>query len=229
MSGSATLFDAQALQNPFSAERGIGRYVTELISALRPLDFDPEVELLVNRELPVPSSLEPLITEACVRSADAVSPADGVFHVPSPFEPVRLEALWPSNLRHLPLVLTVHDVIPEIFSALYLRDPQVRQWYKRRLGFVQRADLVLVPSASTARDVERRLGVPSNRIVLTGEAPPATFVPAADHSDIIIRTVLRGRSAAAVAFDVGLCNGHGQIVVPAMLVDRAHAREVLGS
>jgi len=182
VNGSATLFDAQALQNPHSAERGIGRYVTELISALRRLDFDPEIELLVNRDLPVPGALEPLITKTHLRPSDAVSPAAGVFHVPSPFEPVRLKALWPSNLRHLPLILTVHDVIPEIFSALYLRDPQVRQWYKRRLGFLQRADLVLAPSASTARDVERRLGVPSSRIVLTGEAPPATFVPAADRS-----------------------------------------------
>jgi glycosyltransferase involved in cell wall biosynthesis len=182
LSDSATLFDAQALQNPFSAERGIGRYAIELIGALRRLEFEPEIEFLVNRGLPVGSTLEPLIAEADVRSADAVRPVDGVFHVPSPFEPTRLIDLWPKTLRHLSLVLTVHDVIPEVFSELYLRDPQVRQWYKRRLGFVQRADLVLVPSIATARDVERRLGVASNRIVLTGEAPPASFVPAADRA-----------------------------------------------
>jgi glycosyltransferase involved in cell wall biosynthesis len=182
LSDSATLFDVQALQNPFSAERGIGRYVIELIGALRRLEFEPEIEFLVNRGLPVGSTLEPLIAEADVRSGDAVRPVDGVFHVPSPFEPTRLIDLWPKNLRHLSLVLTVHDVIPEVFSELYLRDPQVRQWYKRRLGFVQRADLVLVPSIATARDVERRLGVASTRIVLTGEAPPASFVPAADRA-----------------------------------------------
>jgi glycosyltransferase involved in cell wall biosynthesis len=178
----ATLFDAQALQNPFSAERGIGRYVSELISALRRLEFEPEIEFLINRELPVPIALEPLIAEAHVRPADSLSPGKGIFHVPSPFEPARLKDLWPAGVRHLPLVLTVHDVIPEVFSALYLRDPQVRQWYKRRLGFLQRADLVLVPSASTARDVERRLGIGTNRIVLTGEAPPTSFVPAADRT-----------------------------------------------
>jgi glycosyltransferase involved in cell wall biosynthesis len=182
VNGSATLFDLQALQNPFSAERGIGRYVIELVSALRRLDFEPEIELLVNRELPMPSNLEPLIAETNVQAADSVLATEGIYHVPSPFEPTRLVDLWPSGLRNLWLVLTVHDIIPEVFSELYLRDPQVRQWYKRRLGFVQRADLVLVPSAATARDVERRLGVASSRIVLTGEAPPTAFVPAADRA-----------------------------------------------
>ena len=168
------LFDAQSLQNPASAQRGIGRYVSELALALTTLERGTTTFLL-NRSLPVPRQLEPLMALGDVRAGDTVGSAGRLLHVPSPFEPVRMRDLWPEQLRHLPLVVTVHDLIPAVLPALYLRDPRVRRWYKARLGFVQRADLVLVPSEATRHDVERRLGVAARKVVVTGEAPPTPF------------------------------------------------------
>ena len=51
-------------------------------------------------------------------------------------------------------------------------------------------------------------------------------VATVNHADIIIGMILLGRPAAAVAFDVGLRNGHGQIIATAMFVDRSHALQV---
>jgi len=179
-SSAAILFDAQALQNPWSAERGIGRYVNELIRGLIQLEHADPIKFLLNRALPVPSALEPLITQSDIAAADVVAPETGVLHVPSPFEPVRVSELWPEQIRHLRLVVTVHDLIPDVFPSLYLHDVQVRQWYKNRLRFVRQADLVVVPSEATARDVARRLRFPKRHIVVTGEAPPESFVPTTD-------------------------------------------------
>ena len=51
------LFDIQALQNPWSAERGIGRHVRELGLALPGASPDLEPWYLLNRDLPVPTEM----------------------------------------------------------------------------------------------------------------------------------------------------------------------------
>ena len=50
-------YDVQSLQNKWSAERGIGRFVSELLDAIDRLYPDSITFLLLNPDLPTPRSL----------------------------------------------------------------------------------------------------------------------------------------------------------------------------
>ena len=91
------LFDIQALQNPWSAERGIGRYVHELGLALPGVSAELEPWFLLNRDLPVPPEMVAQFgSHGTVAYSDDTSlPKDAVYHVPSPLEPTKIDRLWP--------------------------------------------------------------------------------------------------------------------------------------
>ncbi|MHC4821573.1 MAG: glycosyltransferase family 4 protein [Planctomycetota bacterium] len=82
--------------------------------------------------------------------------------------------------------VTVHDLRDLDRAAAHrpVRRAYFRTLYGRRL---RRADVVIVPSAFTGREVERRLGVPSRRIAVVHNAvPDALRVPAdADEARIV--------------------------------------------
>jgi hypothetical protein len=92
--------------------------VRELGLALGRWHSELEPWFLLNRDLPIP----PLVTEAFMRygrvvcSDDSDLPRDAIYHSPSPFEPSPLDRLWPPSLRRLPLVVTLHDLIPAVFT-----------------------------------------------------------------------------------------------------------------
>src|SRR5262245_32823882 len=100
------LFDIQALQNPWSAERGIGRHVLELGRALgrRP---ELDVWFVLNRERPAPpATVETLRPYGRLAYSDDTDlPADAIYHVPSPFEPSPIDRIWPPELRSQPLAV----------------------------------------------------------------------------------------------------------------------------
>ena len=78
-----------------------------------------------------------------------------LLHVVSPFElDVPISRLWPAAAatRGLRLVVTLYDLIPEIFPERYLADPGLRRRYRARLELVRAADTILAISETTARD-----------------------------------------------------------------------------
>lgn len=177
------LVDAQALQYRWSAERGIGRYLNELLAAFRRSDHGVELSYVLNPELPVRPLLEPLIASGRITFSDRLRPEDGdVFHVPSPFEPAPIDRVWPSAVRGLPLVVTVHDLIPFVLTDLYLRNARELRWYRTRLELVKRAERVVAVSQSTADDVIEHAEVAPERIVVVGEGPAERFRPADDRA-----------------------------------------------
>jgi glycosyltransferase involved in cell wall biosynthesis len=115
---------------------------------------------------------------------DAVAAAGdgGVFHVGSAFEHVGIDRLWPPYARRgrLKVVVTVYDLIPELFPELYLQDPGVRRGYRSRLELIRQADGILAISAATGADVVTRLAVPPARVRVVGTGVDERFHPTAD-------------------------------------------------
>jgi glycosyltransferase involved in cell wall biosynthesis len=97
--------------------------------------------------------------------------------VPSPLEPSPLARVWPRRLRTLPLVVTLHDLIPGLFPKENMPDAGVRRAYWTRLELARHAARVLSVSEATARDAVRLLGLRPDRIAVTGGGVSPDFEP----------------------------------------------------
>jgi glycosyltransferase involved in cell wall biosynthesis len=178
--------DLRALQNPTSAERGIGRYARELIAALE--EWFPEAveSYVLDPVLSLPPSVEAVAAPPRLATTDDVDPtAAAAYHLLSPFEPAPIARVWPRGVRSLYLVTTVHDLIPFVFADRYLVHPSVRRWFGARLQLVRCADHVIVPSEATKRDVVERANVDPARMTVTGEGVSSLFRPAADRAQAL--------------------------------------------
>src|SRR2546425_9668392 len=123
-------------------------------------------------DLPVPDAAGPL------RAAGKLDPTGGagdspvrIHHVLSPFElEAPLDRLWPSSgwARPARLVVTLYDLIPEVYASHYLADPGLRRRYRSRLELVRAADRVLAISRATREEAVTRLGLDPGRVVAVG-------------------------------------------------------------
>ena len=130
----------------------------------------------------------------------------GVFHALSPFDiatPVR--SIWPRGVSRSGrrLVVTVYDLIPELFPDTYLVDPGTRHRYRARRELVRAADHVMTLSRSAADDVADHLGVPDNRITVVGAACSDLFRPGGDpaHEAESARDLLPGLGERTVVYN----------------------------
>jgi len=166
------------LQNPWSAERGIGRHVHELALALARSHPELKPWFVINPDLPVTAAIDELGRQGRVAPFDGSELAsDAIYHVPSPLEPVPLDRLWPPGLREAALVVTLHDLIPAVFPEENMPDPAVQRYYWARLELVRQAALVLSVSRATARDAVELLGLRPDRITVTGGGVSDDFAP----------------------------------------------------
>jgi glycosyltransferase involved in cell wall biosynthesis len=80
-------------------------------------------------------------------------------------------------LRSVPTVLTVHDLVYNLFPAYH---KSLNYWYLNTAMplFVRRADAIIAPSQSTKRDLARVYGVPETKTTVIYEAASSRFVPA---------------------------------------------------
>jgi glycosyltransferase involved in cell wall biosynthesis len=175
----SVVLDIQGTQSRAHADRGIARYLRELTAAL--VRWYPESvdEFVLNPDLPPPSAIEPLTASRRLTRSDAVAGAQSVYHVGSPFEHVGIDRLWPPYARRgrMKLVVTVYDLIPEVFPQLYVQDARVRRWYRARQELIRQADRVLAISSATGEDVATRLRFPSARVVVVGAGVNDAFRP----------------------------------------------------
>ena len=203
------LVDVQATQSAGHRDRGVARYTAELAAALwrthRPLVHS----FLLNPDLAPPGAVEPLVASGRLTYSDRVHIGGGVagngdgaearlLHVVSPIElDVPIGRLWPAAAatRGLRLVVTLYDLIPEIFAERYLADPGLRRRYRARLELVRAADLVLAISDTTAHDAVERLHIPEERIVVVGAAAGETYSRPAPGTDAL--AAARGRGSRA--------------------------------
>src|SRR5262245_29232739 len=169
--------DVQGCQNVANFERGIARQAAESTEAL--LRIAPEVVHTVGLTpaLPMPSSLDFVhgtgkLGWVSGRGSEP-APKPSIYHVTSPFEGpsplVTLDEQWPRWARRpgTRLVVTLHDLIPLIFSEHYIDpDPMHMSRWLARLGMVRTADHVLAVSQRTASDAVEHLQFDERRITV---------------------------------------------------------------
>ena len=204
------LVDVQATQSAGHRDRGVARYTAELASALwrghRPLVHS----FLLNPDLLPPGSIEPLVASGRLTYSDRGDfGAARLLHVASPIElDVPISRLWPAAAatRGLRLVVTLYDLIPEVFADRYLADPGLRRRYRARLELVRAADTILAISDTTARDAVDLLGVPPERIVVVGAAASANYARPAAAADALAaaRAAVPGLEARFVLYTAGM-------------------------
>ncbi|MDX6606870.1 MAG: hypothetical protein QOD14_1410 [Solirubrobacterales bacterium] len=166
--------DAQGAQSAHYAERGIGRFIGEQISAVSELAPGAIGSVHLDPDQPIPTVLDRLIGSDLLhwapnRSAPG-SKLPAIYHVASPMElTTSLDDLWPRWARSpgVRTVVTLYDFIPLIFRDRYLDPlPVTRAAYFARLGLLRRADHALAISEQTARDAVEHLGIPESRITV---------------------------------------------------------------
>src|SRR5207302_9301768 len=166
----ALVVDLQAVQSADYPERGIARHALEFTRALCEAHPDLVGAVLLNPDLPAPdpapSSLRAIEAAGLLGYAGSAGVSAGVsggriYHVISPFGlAVPVERIWPPFVAEggMQLVVTLHDLIPEVFPAHYLADPGLRRRYRVRRELVRAARRVLAVSEATRGEGIARLG-----------------------------------------------------------------------
>ncbi len=179
--------DIHALQTPSSRERGIGRYVAGLLSALISLrsapiewifygndafaspDFDfagHPVRFLPGKALLGDASRgiggrDTVPLEAIYRTQLLADKIDGLL-LPSPMEgedsAIPDLALFPTRLYSI-----AYDLIPLIYAERSLSEPVALQMYQKRLRNIRFADGVFAISDATRVDAVKLLHVPEEK------------------------------------------------------------------
>jgi len=173
------LLDMRPLQGP-SARRGIGSYARGLLHGLIEEGFDRNLTLLLDSGLPVPplpvaeyrlaSSRRryrgqlAAYEDAVVLGYDLARIGPDVYHA--------IDFKLPGR-SPVPLVVTLHDLIPWAWGGPRMRGERLRFWLGRR--FLRRADLVLAVSKATADDASRLSHVNPKRIRIVPEAAGDEF------------------------------------------------------
>jgi glycosyltransferase involved in cell wall biosynthesis len=171
--------------------RGIGKYVLQLVSRLIPTDGSNEYVIYGDRRVFPPWMLPP--SKACsqVRFRDPGGlpyPLWEQLVLPLWARQDRLELLHcPANTapivlpRHIKLVITVHDVMYLLPSAVLSASKVLRQqlgtFYRRRVvpGVARRADRIIAVSEFSKREITGYLRVIPDRIRVIHEGIDARF------------------------------------------------------
>jgi glycosyltransferase involved in cell wall biosynthesis len=174
--------DGRPLQGA-SSVRGIGSYERGLLAGFGELEQPPQVSLLLSahQELPaevtialrpvgrrvrvIHPTLQPIADTLLVANALRGSNAD-LYHAIEFGQPLR---------TRLPVVVTVHDLIPFVMPRDY---PWVRRARILGLRLLRRADAVIVVSDATRRDVLRFTRTDPKRITVIPEGIAPSFRPA---------------------------------------------------
>lgn len=182
------LVDLQGCQDIRNGDRGIGRYIAGLATALQRVP-DAVGALLLNPQLPFPGHLPDELLESSLltwNTADAIRVAAArgpiAYHLASPFEsgtPGPVAVPRHALGEDATLVATLYDLIPLHDPDHYLPDPQQRRRYHQRLELLRTCELILCISEHTRRDAITLLGIDAHRCVNVGGGADARFVPAA--------------------------------------------------
>lgn len=177
------LLDGRALQDA-SSVRGIGTYARGLLSGLAEAGAAASLELLLSSGDRVPDELAAQGIRAARLTLPSLSrrlqPLADPFLVAGALSRLRpalyhgLEYGQPLRAR-MPVVITVHDLIPFVMPEAY---PWMRRERLLGLRLLRRADAILADSASTARDVETLARVRPERITVVHPGVDGAFRPA---------------------------------------------------
>jgi glycosyltransferase involved in cell wall biosynthesis len=178
------LIDGRPLQGA-SSVRGIGSYARGLLSGFTELQSPPEVSLLLSEHRDPPPETSATVRPAA-RRIRVVHPtlqpvADTVF-VARALRNARVDLYHAIEfgqplLTRLPVVVTVHDLIPFVMPRDY---PWVRRARILGLRLLRRADAVIAVSEATRRDVLRLTATDPERITVIPEGVAPAFRAASE-------------------------------------------------
>jgi glycosyltransferase involved in cell wall biosynthesis len=177
------LLDVRALQDR-SSTRGIGSYLRGLLDGLHAAGADRDVALMLRAGVPPPADMGRWNAVAGPRVPvlkRRLQPVADPFLVSRVVRRTRprlyhaVEYAQPIAPAGVPVVVTVHDLIP----FLYRRDyPWMRRERLLALRLLRRADGLITPSAATARDCERLASVERARITVVHHGVDPAYAPA---------------------------------------------------
>ena len=163
MSLATLLVDARPVDHPTARQRGIGRYVTGLLSGLRDIGApvvalygtDVEAEVLTDA---VPGLNLRRWGPQAVRD----HAADGTWYLATQLmlHPIPLDPI-PRTITdaRLPVAAVMYDVIPYRYPELYLSEPNARRQADLRAPFARTVDALLAISDFAAATASK----PSSR------------------------------------------------------------------
>lgn len=173
--------DARPLQDA-SLLRGIGTYVRGLLAGLAEIGWGPRVAVLVDSGRPAPTLPDAGFVAYGVRRRypsrlaafeDAVSLGYDLARIaPAAYHATTLSLPGRSPV---PMLVTVHDLIPWAWGGRGMGGERIRFLLARRL--LARADAVLAVSHSTERDIRRLTAVPEATVTVVPEGIAAGFGP----------------------------------------------------
>ncbi|MGA9114009.1 MAG: glycosyltransferase family 1 protein, partial [Candidatus Dormiibacterota bacterium] len=176
------LIDARPLQGD-SASRGIGTYLRGLLEGMSEIGFAPQVGVLLGRGAAAPRELAgggvrvtarvPRLERRAQVLVDPLLVASALRH-----RPARLyHAVEQGQPRRaaIPVVVTVHDLIPLLLPGYSWRSRLLRRPGMRLL---RRADALIVPSHATAADCARLAGVDPGRVHVVPHGLSPRYRPA---------------------------------------------------
>jgi glycosyltransferase involved in cell wall biosynthesis len=79
-----------------------------------------------------------------------------------------------------PVVVTIHDLIPYVYPETVGRS-YLKVFLAQMPEIVEKADKIITVSKCSKRDIQRILGVPADKIVITYEAPEPIYQPMDKH------------------------------------------------
>jgi glycosyltransferase involved in cell wall biosynthesis len=150
---------------------GTGVYATSLGQALRDAGADLDLRYLVLRGQPLPWEIPPRQLLAVSRPARPQSMQEvfDPFDVPSLLRREGVSLLHstvPGTVtpgRGLSVVVTVHDIIPDLIPREFQASLPARWLYRARMRCAARATHVITNSETTRRDLAERYGVSADR------------------------------------------------------------------
>ena len=205
----SVVLDLQGAQSVDHRDRGIARYVVDLAKSLEEIAPGFVDAYTYNPDLALPGGIETVVSSGRFYASDEVDYEPGtVLHVASPIElAVPFERVVPQRARDngCRIVVTLFDLIPEVFADQYLVQPGIRRRYRTRLELVRTADAVIAISRSTADDGKRLLAIPDERMSVVELAAGSRFVPATDRAvaAAIARDALPGLGKRFVLYTGG--------------------------
>lgn len=184
---------------PWANQRGYGRFAREIIPAMARISPHDEfvcfVDSLSNESFHVDAPnverhLVSTLRQVPIRAASARGSRSlgDIARMTLAVQKEKLDVFFsPSVYTYhplppgLPLVLTIHDAIPERFPDIVFPSTRARVFWslKVKLAVFQSRRIVTVSDYS-ARDLVRVLGIPQAKITVAVEAPSAAFTPRRD-------------------------------------------------
>jgi glycosyltransferase involved in cell wall biosynthesis len=224
------LLDGRPLQDG-SAVRGIGTYLRGVLGGYASLHVSSDVGLLLERGsslpddlaaagfathptglLPINRHLRPTLDPLQVRGALAAH-RPALYHAVEYAQPV---------FPPVPVVVTVHDLIPFVMPRQY---PWMRRERALAMRQFRRADAVIAVSQSTADDLQRIAGVDPQQITVIAEG----VTPATPHSEAQLAALrARFKLPARFVLAVGTFDPRKQIGVTADVVRRLRRDHDIG-